>query len=162
MVVLGFSLITVAPGDLAAAVSPQSLLARDRRAALVTGILIGLSAGLCAGTVFGLLPGLLPRNKVGQVSGLETGLAFGLLACLAVGFQYAWSEAAWPSYTLARGVLALRHGLPWPLMDFLEDAHKRGVLRQVGAVYQFRHIELQHRLATRPSGSSRLEKPGAT
>ena len=34
-------------------------------------------------------------------------------------------------------------------MDFLTDAHKRGVLRQAGAVYQFRHVELQHRLATK-------------
>jgi hypothetical protein len=34
-------------------------------------------------------------------------------------------------------------------MGFLADAHKRGVLRQAGAVYQFRHIELQRRLATR-------------
>jgi hypothetical protein len=34
-------------------------------------------------------------------------------------------------------------------MSFLADAHRRGVLRQVGAVYQFRHIELQHRLANR-------------
>jgi hypothetical protein len=58
--------------------------------------------------------------------------------------------AAWPSYAIARIWLALRHRLPWPLMDFLADAHKRGVLRQTGAAYQFRHIELQHRLATRP------------
>ena len=36
-------------------------------------------------------------------------------------------------------------------MGFLDDAHRRGVLRQVGAVYQFRHIELQHRL-TNTSG----------
>jgi hypothetical protein len=35
-------------------------------------------------------------------------------------------------------------------MRFLADAHQRGILRQAGAVYQFRHIELQHRLATRP------------
>jgi hypothetical protein len=34
-------------------------------------------------------------------------------------------------------------------MGFLADAHQRGVLRQAGAVYQFRHIELQHRLANR-------------
>jgi hypothetical protein len=33
-------------------------------------------------------------------------------------------------------------------MIFLDDAH-RGVLRQAGAVYQFRHRELQRRLATR-------------
>ena len=35
------------------------------------------------------------------------------------------------------------------LVGFLDDAHKRGVLRQAGAAYQFRHIDLQHRLATR-------------
>ena len=29
-------------------------------------------------------------------------------------------------------------------MTFLADAHQRGVLRQAGAVYQFRHIALQH------------------
>ena len=28
--------------------------------------------------------------------------------------------------------------------------HQRGVLRQAGATYQFRHLELQRRLATRP------------
>jgi hypothetical protein len=41
-------------------------------------------------------------------------------------------------------------------MGFLADAHRRGVLRQAGAVYQFRHIELQHRLATRPSRSASI------
>jgi hypothetical protein len=35
-------------------------------------------------------------------------------------------------------------------MTFLADAHQRGVLRQAGAVYEFRHVELQRRLATRP------------
>ncbi|GGV95635.1 hypothetical protein GCM10015535_63320 [Streptomyces gelaticus] len=32
-------------------------------------------------------------------------------------------------------------------MAFLDDAYRRGVLRQTGAVYQFRHIRLQHHLA---------------
>jgi hypothetical protein len=59
-------------------------------------------------------------------------------------------QTAWPAYTLARTWLALHGQLPWPLMDFLADAHKRGVLRQSGGAYQFRHIELQHQLATRP------------
>jgi hypothetical protein len=40
--------------------------------------------------------------------------------------------------------------LPWQVMRFLDDAHHRGVLRQVGAVYQFRHAQLQDRLASRP------------
>ena len=54
-----------------------------------------------------------------------------------------------PSYEIARIWLTLRHRLPWQFMGFLADAHRRGVLRQAGAVYQFRHIELQHRLANR-------------
>ena len=37
-------------------------------------------------------------------------------------------------------------------MTFLSDAHERGVLRQVGPVYQFRHIELQRWLASQCSG----------
>ena len=31
-------------------------------------------------------------------------------------------------------------------MTFLQDAHKLGVLRQVGPLYQFRHALLQERL----------------
>jgi hypothetical protein len=39
-------------------------------------------------------------------------------------------------------------------MTFLNDAYiNRGVFRQVGAVYQFRHINLQRRLADSPVGS---------
>ncbi len=37
--------------------------------------------------------------------------------------------------------------LPWDTVAFLEDAYQRGVLRQAGAVYQFRHIRLQRHLA---------------
>jgi hypothetical protein len=38
-------------------------------------------------------------------------------------------------------------------MEFLADAHQRGILRQAGPIYQFRHIELQHRLAAKkPAG----------
>lgn len=40
-------------------------------------------------------------------------------------------------------------------MGFLADAHDRGVLRRVGAVHQFRHIELQHRLVANESSAGR-------
>jgi len=33
-------------------------------------------------------------------------------------------------------------------MEFLEDARKRGVLRTIGPIYQFRHARLQDRLAS--------------
>jgi hypothetical protein len=32
------------------------------------------------------------------------------------------------------------------MMDFLDDAHRLGLLRTAGAVYQFRHAELQDHL----------------
>jgi hypothetical protein len=57
------------------------------------------------------------------------------------------SETAWPSY----------HQLPRSLMSFLADAHERGVLRQAGAVYQFRRIELQHRLAKRDADKQQAD-----
>lgn len=52
----------------------------------------------------------------------------------------------WGGYQLARLWLALRGRLPWRLFASLEDAHEKGLLRQAGAVYQFRHARLQDRL----------------
>ncbi|CCH33067.1 hypothetical protein ABZ816_33675 [Actinosynnema sp. NPDC047251] len=37
--------------------------------------------------------------------------------------------------------------LPVRIVAFLDDAHRRGVLRQVGATYQFRHLRLHQYLA---------------
>jgi hypothetical protein len=51
---------------------------------------------------------------------------------------------------LARLWLAGRGHLPLHLMTFLADAHARGVLRQAGAVWEFRHANLQRRLANHP------------
>jgi hypothetical protein len=84
---------------------------------------------------------------------------FGAAAAIVVGVICSFAFAAWPSYGVVRIWLALRRKLPWRLMDFLADAHTRGVLRQAGAVYQFRHIELQHRLANRDA-SERGVSPG--
>jgi hypothetical protein len=43
----------------------------------------------------------------------------------------------------------------------LADAHRRGVLRQAGAVYQFRHLELQQRLANRDTGKQQDDASAA-
>jgi hypothetical protein len=85
--------------------------------------------------------------------GLEFGPAVVLLLGLAGGLfgslVLSMTRTAWPTYMLVRGWLAFHHHLPWSLTSFLVDAHQRGVLREAGAVYQSRHIELQHRLANR-------------
>ncbi|MEV4870312.1 NACHT domain-containing protein [Streptomyces syringium] len=54
---------------------------------------------------------------------------------------------AWTRFLIARTLLAVRGDLPWQLLAFLSDARDRGILRQSGGAYQFRHIRLQEQLA---------------
>lgn len=121
------------PDNLAHVASPTSILARDRRATLIVTLIPAISIG----TIFGFAIG-------GTASRIGFGFFLALVVILGVG-----TELAWLRFVIARELLALRHQLPSRLMSFLADAHQRGVLRQAGAVYQFRHIELQRRLANR-------------
>ena len=134
---LGLGLAPV-PGEPAAPASPRAVLARDRQVALL--LMFGPGAGL------GLMCGLWAGLAAGPAAGLWFGPG-GLMFGLGLGLLASWTETAWPSYMLTRGQLAFHQRLPWSLMSFVADAHQRGVLRQAGAVYQFRHIDLQHRLA---------------
>ncbi|MCA1603230.1 MAG: hypothetical protein LC776_16870 [Acidobacteria bacterium] len=54
----------------------------------------------------------------------------------------------WTAGLQVQTLLALRGHAPWRLTAFLDDAHKRGVLRQTGTTYQFRHALLHDRLTT--------------
>jgi len=115
-------------------VSPRTLLRQDWH----TAIAVAIAAGLGVGVVFGL--GFPPGTAIGV--GASAGLGFAIVVTIL--------RRPWLSYTLAHSWLALRGHLPWRLMSFLEDAHRLGALRQVGTVYQFRHIDLQHHFARRP------------
>lgn len=67
----------------------------------------------------------------------------GVMTMIVVGSQY----MAWLSWLLfTRLWLPATGKLPWPIMTFLVDAHRRGVLRQAGAVYRYRHARLRDRL----------------
>jgi hypothetical protein len=114
------------PPDASSAASPLTVLSRSRRVAIVGGAV----AAAVSGAVFGVGAGVVAGVAAGAVGGVVRSFL-----------------TPWPWYEIARIWLALRHRLPWQLLGFLADAHRRGVLRQVGAVYQFRHIELQRRLA---------------
>ena len=116
---------------------PQAVIRRDRRTSFSVMTLVGIGFGFGVGFGFPLW------------YGLTIGSAYGL----ALGLMVTTLRTASPSYELSRVWLALRGRLPWSLMNFLSDAHQRGVLRQAGAVYQFRHRELQRRLARNPSDS---------
>ncbi|WP_327178039.1 NACHT domain-containing protein [Streptomyces sp. NBC_01335] len=123
------------PAEATVAAGPQTVLDQDRvtfwTTAMAGGLAIGVAAVLVIGSVMGPWRGML----VGVADGLATGLAWGFL------------QARYGSFTLARWWLALHGKVPLRLMPFLADAHRRGVLRQVGATYQLRHAELQRRLA---------------
>lgn len=125
------------PADIAYAVSPSSVLRTDRASALVRGLVAALVAGLPEGLGAGIK------------AGLEVGLAAGLIVGLIVGLVV-MSSSAWARFILVRTWLAFRRRLPWRLMTFLVEAHRRGVLRQAGGVYQFRHHRLQQRLMVDP------------
>jgi hypothetical protein len=139
------------PGDLSAGASPLVILARDRNAALSLALVTGIAAGIAAGIVADAVAyGTFDPFAQGALAfGLGMAISSGLTIGAGFGLVVSGFGSAWPLWLIARGWLALRGRLPWPLMGFLADAHQRGVLRQAGAVYQFRHINLQHRLVTR-------------
>lgn len=129
--------------------SPGQALAMDATAFR----LAALSGGLATGTAGFVGVSLASIFEVGErmslasvvSDGLGTGLSAGPVAALAFGCYHAAS----PRFLIVSWWLALRGKTPWRMLGFLEDAHKRGVLRQIGATYQFRHEDLQHRLANR-------------
>ncbi|WFB05733.1 NACHT domain-containing protein [Streptomyces sp. LX-29] len=121
--------------DVTAGSGPGESLSRDRGTAWRIMLLWALAAGPVAGLVADLVAGRTAAVVATPVVGVAIGLA--------VGF----GGTAWGLFTLARGYLFVRERLPGDLMAFLDDAHRqRGVLRKTGAVYQFRHINLQRHL----------------
>jgi hypothetical protein len=122
---------------------------RTRR--LVVGLAIGLGVGLVVGLAAGLVGGLV----AGLANGLATWLVAGLATWLVAGPAAGLAATSWGQFTILRTWLAVRGQLPLRLMAFLDDAHHRGVLRQAGAAYQFRHARLQDHLAdTSPRSKS--------
>jgi hypothetical protein len=121
---------------------------RDRTTFLRAFIGFGMALGLCGGLAGGLtmIPDPIHMDR------FTYGLGVGLSNLLTVGLALGFIQATWGSFTVARWWLAASGQLPLRLMAFLRDAHEnRAVLRQVGPVYQFKHAELQHRLAAHPS-----------
>jgi hypothetical protein len=126
-----------APVKIESAGGPLELLAADRKLALCGGAVAGIGSGAAFGCLIGLEQGPL------------VGLGFASVACAAVWLGGAISATAWGQWLIyGRLLLPLRRKLPWRTRAFLRDAHERGVLRQSGAFYQFRHSLLQELYAS--------------
>jgi DNA-binding SARP family transcriptional activator len=100
----------------------------------VAAVCYGLAGAIAGGQVF--------PPATNPVLPVVVGVCFGAGIGLAVLVTRAWGN-----YFVHHTWLAATGRLPWRLMHFLDDAHRRGVLRQAGGVYQFRHARVQERLA---------------
>ncbi|MDQ0697481.1 transcriptional regulator with XRE-family HTH domain [Streptomyces sp. W4I9-2] len=135
------------PLDVGSAATPAGLLSANRatvyRQVLVIVPVLTLAIALGGGLVVRLLAGVL-----GPMSWkLPEGLVIGAVGGLGGGLSYALCFTAWGQWLIfSRLLLPLTGKLPWSPEDFLDDAYRRGVLRRSGAVYQFRHVRLQHHL----------------
>lgn len=130
------------------AVPPMEVLRHDREAFLRSWLVFGIALGLITGVSGALSPG-----STGQPNGMKLGIEEGLSNLIIPGLGLAFIQAQWGAFSIARGWLTVKGWLPWQFMTFLNDAHvNRGVFRQVGAMYQFRHIDLQRRIARWSTG----------
>ncbi|WP_283137787.1 NACHT domain-containing protein [Rhizohabitans arisaemae] len=132
------------PTAAATARSPRSTWRADRNLTVIR-IVSGLVVGLMGGAI-GLKAQLSP--SVAIVGGLLLGLLFGII----LGRHHAWL-----AYKLTVPRLAAKGWVPLRAMDFLDDAHRLGLLRTEGPYYQFRHVELQQHLARGRQGSPAKE-----
>jgi hypothetical protein len=107
----------------------------DRRTSMIYGLMLGFPLGFGSGLLIGHLTG----PGINLWSALTLGLGFGLLAIFATGQV--------PVMKLTEVLAASPQRGRVNFLRLLEDASRRQVLRQAGALYQFRHAAIQHRLA---------------
>ncbi|MFI1970524.1 NACHT domain-containing protein [Streptomyces cinnamoneus] len=136
------------PSDMMRAAGPGSTLRTDRAATLARSA----TAAVLAGGVCLALAALMGGGRTLGTMHVELWVPVGTSAL---------ALSAWGRLGVARVWLAVTGRAPWRLMAFLKEAHRRGVLRQSGAHYEFRHLRLQQRLAGAPddSGVPRVPSP---
>jgi NACHT domain len=116
--------------------SPPDSLRRDLKMASLNLLAKSSALGLSIGLPIGFL--------IGPTAGLIAGVALWLV----FGPMFVFTTAS-GGYFIAVLVLRARRKIPARPMRFFEDAHRAGLLRQAGSVYQFRHAELHDYLARR-------------
>lgn len=130
--------------------TPMSTLRGDRAMTIVHVLGVGITYAVALGFAFELAPGIAVAVVYAVLVGsLGTALRIplgpgGRAVRIPLGFTTVGS--AWARFVVAKVYLALTRQLPWRLMNFLNDCHHLGLLKQEGPWYQFRHIELQDRL----------------
>jgi hypothetical protein len=174
-----------APHERSARSDPLAFVRQDRRSALVGAVAAGTAVNIFAFPT--LLPSAVLGTSIGQAVAGFPGWATAWShqsGGIRLAVDVSWDEVdepltvaavfllpgvafaglvlltrAWPRFVVTRFLLAAQGRIPWRLMTFLADARAKGLLRQSGGAYQFRHIRFQERLATRPPATARPGTP---
>ncbi|MEU8893514.1 helix-turn-helix transcriptional regulator [Streptomyces sp. NPDC048442] len=147
--VFGLVAMLEAPVDVTAAATPDGLLFANRTTVVRQFLFLAPTFALAI-ALGGRLVVLLLQGSLGPLHWeLEDGLFIGAVGGLGGAAAYLLAFTAWGQWLLfARFWLPLTGRLPWNPAAFLDDAYRRGALRRTGAVYQFRHVRLQHHLGS--------------
>jgi hypothetical protein len=134
--------------------SPQAVRPRDViHADGFFGLAAGLAAGFAAGLPFGLVAWRQEHRLAAALQVvLEVTLVLGLTVVISIG------ASSWVRYHIAVVCAALRGNGPLRFGALLDWARDAGLLRESGIAYQFRHRQLQDRLAP-PEGGSPAPAP---
>ncbi|WP_156893208.1 NACHT domain-containing protein [Actinokineospora enzanensis] len=147
-----------APAAEDTAVTPAVLLRADRDVLLFTGGMSGLVVAVLVWVGMRLFLGVNPELDDSVRESWTFPVIIGLFVTTCV---IAASGSAWVTYTVARLHLATTRRLPLRLSRFLRHAHRKGVLRQTGPAYQFRHLIVRDHLAERYPAPNRRRVPEA-
>ncbi|WP_431953062.1 NACHT domain-containing protein [Nocardia lijiangensis] len=155
---LAFGLTTWmrSPGTDEPSRTPTSAYRNSRNLTVMVGVAFGLAFALASGlAIVGIAP------MAGLARWLLFWVAGGLAIWIAVGLAVASThEPAWFGFVVASRWLALTGELPWKTMRFFDDAHRLGLLRTAGVVYQFRHADFQDHLAHHPGAPEQVGRSG--
>ncbi|WDZ87843.1 hypothetical protein [Micromonospora cathayae] len=157
-----------APSERSSLPSPGAFLRHDRRSALAgaaaaaVSVMVAVVPMMLLGAALGDRLGhkVAPATRQPRPDGVlpfevDLGLNGPVAVTFVVGFGLSIGALvlltrAWPRFLLVRAYLAVRGRQPWRLPAFLAEARDRNLLRESGGMWQFHHIGLQHRLASRP------------
>ncbi|GAA3918840.1 hypothetical protein [Actinoplanes auranticolor] len=138
--------------------SPLRLMRQELRSRVAAGCALGLALSLPivpSAMLFESPPGVtVDAWAVNLLFAAETVL---LIAAVGGPMFAVASSHTWQTFLLGLQMRAAGLG-PWQLPRYLDDAHRRGVLRALGPVYQFRHARLQDRLS-RPATPPHSPRP---
>jgi hypothetical protein len=129
--------------------TPEVVLRADRRLTLVVAVTI--AATLCAFLTYVFWVAVGPGGFAMGLMTFPVWVIWAAFGSVTPG-ETRLTGYAWPGYVMSVAWAAAAGRLPWRLMPFLEDMRRLGILKQVGAVYQFRHTDVRDVLTPRAAG----------